>query len=135
MREMTEKQSNASILFFDGPCLLCQKSVQWIIRHERLGNSLLFSPLQGEAAHMHLPAELRTPPLQGVVFISEKGQIYHGAKAVRALSPLLKNPWGLLARFMPHWGYQFIATRRHLLFERREETCLVDPDIRQRILD
>ena len=132
---MGQKQSNPSILFFDGPCLLCQKSIQWIVRHERLGSPLFFSPLQGNTAQNYLPAKLRTPPLQGVVLVDAAGQVHQGAAAIRALSPFLKNPWRLFVRSMPRWGYQLVAARRNLFFERSEETCLVDPDIRLRILD
>jgi predicted DCC family thiol-disulfide oxidoreductase YuxK len=132
---MADRKPNKPVVFFDEPCLLCQKSVQWIIRNERLGNSLFFSPLQGKMAQTHLPKELRTPPLQGVVFLDENGQVFEGAAAIRAFSPRLKNPWRICARFMPRWGYKLVASRRHMLFEKREESCLVGPAIRQRILD
>lgn len=131
---MDENQKNRSIVFFDGPCLFCQKSVQWLAQHEGLGRSLYFAPLQGETAEKLLSESLRTPPLQGVVFLDERSQVHEGAAAIRALANMLRMPWSIGARLMTSWAYQFVATRRHSLFKQKEESCLVSPEMRERIL-
>lgn len=131
---MDQNQKNQSIVFFDGPCLFCQKSVQWLAQHEGLGRSLYFAPLQGETAEKLLSESLRTPPLQGVVFLDERSQVHEGAAAIRALANMLRMPWSIGARLMTGWAYQFVASRRHLLFRQKEESCLVSPEMRERIL-
>lgn len=131
---MDQNQKNQSIVFFDGPCLFCQKSVQWLAQHEGMGRSLYFAPLQGETAEKLLSESLRTPPLQGVVFLDERSQVHEGAAAIRALANMLRMPWSIGARLMTSWAYQFVATRRHSLFKQKEESCLVSPEMRERIL-
>jgi predicted DCC family thiol-disulfide oxidoreductase YuxK len=131
---MDENQQHQSIVFFDGPCLFCQKSVQWLAQHERLGRSLYFAPLQGETAERLLSESLRTAPLEGVVFLDEHSQVHKGAAAIRALANMLRMPWSIGARLMTGWAYQFVAARRHSLFRQKEESCLVSPEMRERVL-
>ena len=131
---MDENQQHQSIVFFDGPCLFCQKSVQWLAQHERLGRSLYFAPLQGETAERLLSESLRTAPLEGVVFLDEHSQVHRGAAAIRALANMLRMPWSIGARLMTGWAYQFVAARRHSLFRQKEESCLVSPEMRERVL-
>lgn len=131
---MDKNQQHQSIVFFDGPCLFCQKSVQWLAQHERLGRSLYFAPLQGETAERLLSESLRTAPLEGVVFLDEHSQVHKGAAAIRALANMLRMPWSIGARLMTGWAYQFVAARRHSLFRQKEESCLVSPEMRERVL-
>ena len=85
---------NVPIVFFDGPCGLCQRSVKWLVRHERPMNSkpkLHFASLQSDLASDALPEEVRTPPLEGLVFRSgTKCKV--GASAVRAWRLICGGP-------------------------------------------
>lgn len=104
------------VLFYDGPCGLCVHSVHWLMRHARKqpdrGGMLQFEPLEGEVAQLHLPAELRTPPYDGVVLCDAEGRVHVGVAAVRRLAPFVRFPWSVLLRFAPGWGYRWVAGRR-----------------------
>lgn len=43
-----------AIIFFDGECVLCNRTVQWILRHDRQG-IFSFAALQSPVAHQLLP--------------------------------------------------------------------------------
>ena len=125
------------IVFFDGPCGLCQRSVKWLVRHERGRGGepkLHFASLQSNLAADLLPAELRTPPLEGLVF-SNGAECKVGAAAVRALAPYLQWPYRWLLAFTPGFGYGWIA-RQRMDLSRRWGTCdLENTEIRERLLD
>lgn len=106
------------VLYYDGPCHLCQRSVHWVHRHVP-GVSCL--PLQSDEAKRALPTALVTPPLTGVVLVDAEGAIHVGHRALHALAPLAKGPWRWLLRLMPGWGYALVAKSRWVWG--RDETC------------
>lgn len=114
------------VVFYDGPCGLCQWSVQWLLRKEREGLSqaerLHFAPLQGPLAAELLPADWRTPPLDGVVLAHPRLGLHRGAPALRALSGTLCQPWRTVLKFIPAWGYRWVARHRDRL-ARRFPSC------------
>ena len=110
----------APMLFYDGPCRLCQRSVRWVHRH---APGVVCVPLQGEEAEARLPANLLTPPLQGVVFIDPAGQIHVAHRGLHALAPYASFPWRWLLRCVPGWGYRLVARTRSMWG--RDEDCSV----------
>ena len=110
----------APMLFYDGPCRLCQRSVRWVRKH---APGVVCVPLQGEEAEARLPANLLTPPLQGVVFIDPAGQIHVAHRGIHALAPHASFPWRWLLRCVPGWGYRLVARTRSMWG--RDEGCSV----------
>jgi predicted DCC family thiol-disulfide oxidoreductase YuxK len=131
-------ESCPPIVFFDGPCALCQASVQWLRRHEQpavaTGDVLRFAPLQGETARALLPVALRTEPLDEVVFRLSGGETLTGAAAVRALSGWLRlGPAAWLMKATPLWAYRAVARRRLRVWGRRAD-CAWSPEVAARML-
>ena len=139
MIERMDKTSFPPIVFFDGPCGLCQASVQWLRRHERrpgvaTGDALHFAPLQGETARALLPGALRTEPLDEVVFRRPSGETLTGAAAVRALSGWMRvGPAAWLMKATPRWAYRAVARRRLRVWGRRAD-CAWSPEVAARML-
>ena len=116
------------IFLFDGTCGLCDRSVKWILRHER-DHELRFAPLQGETAaalrakHPRIPVELSTMVLveNGVVRLRSKGVLY-SAKHLRA-----PWRWAYALRWMPAFlldlGYRFIAAIRYRVWGTIDPAC------------
>ena len=97
------------VIYYDGPCRLCQRSVQWVHRH---APGVACNPLQSEEAKNVLPKALTTPPLKGVVLMDAKGEIHVGHKALHAMAPFAKGPWRWGLRLVPGWGYALVARTR-----------------------
>ena len=132
------RQTHPPIVFFDGPCGLCQASVQWLRRHERpalaAGDFLHFAPLQGETARALLPAALRTEPLDEVVFRLPDGELLAGTAVVRALSGWMRvGPAAWLMKATPGWAYRGVARRRLRVWGRRAD-CAWSPEVAARML-
>ena len=96
-------------LFYDGPCHLCQRTIQWVHRHVP---GVACMPLQSDEAKKTLPAALVTPPLTGVVLVDGNGGIHVGHRALHALAPYAKGPWRWMLRLVPSWGYVVVAKSR-----------------------
>ena len=109
------------ILFFDGECTLCNRSVLWILRHEQR-DDLLFASLSSKVAQ----ELLRDTPYAGhadsIVLMEPDGTVYSASDAalriVRLLSPRWR-PLALLAvvpRIIREPAYRFVARNRKRWF-------------------
>ena len=108
------------MLCYDGPCRLCQRSVRWVRKH---APEVVCVPLQDNEAQTRLPADLVTPPFQGVVFIDPSGNIHVAHRGLRALAPHASRPWRWLLSCVPGWGYRLVARTRSIWG--RDEGCAI----------
>jgi predicted DCC family thiol-disulfide oxidoreductase YuxK len=126
------------ILFFDGVCGLCNRSVDFAMAHDRR-QRLLFAPLQGETARTLLdPADVAS--LDSVVLLNARGVHRRSAAVVRVLW-LLGGVWTILGMVL--WvipkplrdlGYGFVARYRYRWFGRKESCRMPTPQERSRFL-
>ena len=121
------------ILFYDGPCSLCNYSVKKLIQFEKKGVDLKFSSLDGVLAKNILDPKYLEKPYKGLVLM-RNGQFYIGAKAVRKLACYLKFPYSLLAKITPGFFYSFIATNRQIFGLSNNITCEIPQGENHRFL-
>ncbi|MEN9401029.1 MAG: hypothetical protein RL632_2132 [Bacteroidota bacterium] len=107
------------IVFFDGDCGFCNRTVQLILNRER-DAVIHFAALQSSFAQTFFDEKNQKLDLSTVYFFS-KGQLYAESAAVFEIARYLKFPYRMvrLFRFLPlgltNSVYQFIAKRRHLI--------------------
>lgn len=130
----------APILLYDGTCGLCDKSVKWILAHER-DHELKFAALQGETA-----AELRVrypqiPTVLSTMVLVEDGHVRLRSKGVLYSAKHLRAPWRWLygLRWLPaivlDLGYRFVASIRYRVWGTIDPACqLPAPETRARFL-
>lgn len=126
------------IVFFDGVCGLCDRSVTFLLARDR-AHRLSFAPLQGETAACLLPERLRTPPFDTLVFLSE-GAIYERSSAVLRVGLALGGGWRTLRAFL--WipaflrdvVYRLVASHRYQIFGKSEACRLPSPEERRYFL-
>ena len=133
------KPKSKAILFFDGDCGLCHRSVRFLIRKDK-HKHLYFAPLQGIAAQAILPNEYRLA-LDTIVYqrVAKDGQTTLIVRSDAALLALIDTGslWRFLARmslWFPRsfrdWVYDSIAKRRQA-----SATCqMPSRDVQARIL-
>lgn len=107
------------ILFYDGECGLCARTVQWALAHDRR-ERLRFAPLQG-ATFAALPVAWKPTDLSTAVLLDADG-LHVESAAILRLFVHLGGPWALLGRlgrlvpdFVRDPAYRFVARRRHAL--------------------
>ncbi|MGL4820139.1 MAG: thiol-disulfide oxidoreductase DCC family protein [Bacilli bacterium] len=112
------------IIFFDGECAFCAKSVQWIVQHESAPVAQ-FCSLQSAFAKETL-ANYGTLPDSVILYTD--GTVYTESEAAIRIATLLRTPysWLQFVRYVPRslrdGVYRFIARNRKL-FGGREATC------------
>lgn len=113
---------NRTILFYDGECGVCSRTVRFILKNERY-NKLFFSSLQGEFAVRFLAEFGIESVSSNTIYLFENGKLYHKSRAAMKLIPYLKQSFGLLnilyifPRFFRDFVYDRIAANRKVFFK------------------
>jgi len=115
------------ILFFDGVCVLCSSSVEFVFRMDRK-RKFLYAPLQGNTADRYLSDMSPDDRMQGMALL-EGGRILRGYDALMRtaaiLFPLLSIPIFFLARPPLSWAgkliYRITAKNRYSWFGQKSQ--------------
>lgn len=126
------------ILFFDGVCGLCNKSVDFVLARDQEGH-FQFAPLQGETARQLLsPAD--ASDLSSMVLLVYGRTFRQSSAAVRILWQLSLG-WRILGTLLwlvplpiRNLGYRLIACNRYRFFGRHETCRMPTPAERSRFL-
>jgi predicted DCC family thiol-disulfide oxidoreductase YuxK len=123
------------IVFFDGYCLLCQASVQFIIQRDPSG-LFQFAPLQEELAN-----KLLAPlPESGVssVILWEEGKISYRSTAALRIVKKLRGVWPLLyvltivPVFIRDGIYNWVAKNRYKWWGKSSKCLIPKPEWKER---
>lgn len=134
---MAMNSTSENILFYDGSCGFCNKSVYFILKNERT-SSIRFTPLQGETAKSYNTTKHLDPQHLDSIYFLKDGQFYSKSSAALAILPHLKwyfQPLRIVVIIPTPWRdrfYDFIAKRRKKWF--KEYCHLPSPEERQRFI-
>lgn len=127
------------IILFDGLCNLCNSSVQFIIKHDKLG-IFKFASLQSESGKALLKKyNLLSSNIDSIVFIRDN-RYYLKSTAVLYILKDLRGGWKFLFGFIAiprvilDFFYDLIAKSRYKLFGRRDSCMVPDERIKDRFL-
>jgi predicted DCC family thiol-disulfide oxidoreductase YuxK len=131
-----------NIVFFDGVCNLCSRSVQFIIKHDNK-NCFKFSSLQSNFAKETFKNNHQISPelLNSIVLINNKNQIFTQSSAVLKIASKLRFPINLLAIFLVvpkilrDWTYKYVAKRRYNWFGKKDQCWLPNPQILSKFIN
>jgi len=126
------------VLFYDGDCGFCNRSVQFILDHER-NNLVHFSALQSETAKdFFREHQLPQPDLSTFYFWNGK-ELYQRSSGGLQVVKFLKAPYSwsrifmIVPRFIRDAVYNWIAKRRHKFAN--QQCALPTPEQRKRFLN
>lgn len=132
--------AGTELLFYDGHCGLCQRSVRLILAEDATGAAFRFAPLQGETfTALVSPKERGELPLSLVVR-TEKGTLLTRSAGVLHILRRLGGLWRILAGLLLLLPtvlrdrlYDGVARIRHRIFAPPAELCpLMPPHLRTR---
>jgi predicted DCC family thiol-disulfide oxidoreductase YuxK len=129
----------AEILFYDGDCGLCHRSVRFVVAADRAGR-FRFAPLGGETFRALVPADARGGLPDSIVVRRADGALLarsdaalHVLRRLRGVWPALAAVLALVPRGLRDAGYDFVARRRARWFARPVDACpLVPVELRAR---
>lgn len=126
------------MVFYDGECGLCQKSVQWLLDHDGEGR-LQFAPLQGSTAAEALGEREELVGVDSIVFL-EGDHLYLRSRAVFRIASYLDPGWRWLRHFrvfpafLTDLGYRFVAKIRYRVWGKADVCRIPSPEERARFL-
>lgn len=135
----------APVVFFDGECPLCNRSVTFLAGRDRAGR-LAFAHLQGHLAQSSLEPAMRNTALDGSVVLLEPDAagrvslrsaailraLAHTSPRRRWLARLAESPFLVRLLDVP---YAFVVRRRDRWFGRHDACAVPDPSFRARFLE
>ena len=127
-----------ALLLYDGVCVLCQKSVAWLMYKDHKG-LIQFSSLQGETAKTHLSAQ-ELQAMSSLVLIY-KQKHYQKSSAFLKLMQLLNWPYKglyvlmLVPRFVRDVVYDVIAKNRYKWYGKHASCWLPNAADKWRFLE
>ena len=125
--------SDLPIILFDGECVLCSRSVRFVLRHERSA-WCRFAALQSEPGRRFALAAGYDPARMDSVVVLMGGQIFLRSEAALLIASQLHWPWRALKvfRILPvglrDGVYNWFARNRFRLFG-RHACCLIPPNL------
>ena len=128
------------IVFFDGVCNLCNRSVNFLIKNDKKV-VLKFASLQSEFAKKTLPKTLlNNKDLDSILFYTE-GKYYEKSNAILKLCKILGGffyvfQFGyLLPPFLRNGLYMLIANNRYRWFGTTAQCRVPTTDLKERFLE
>jgi predicted DCC family thiol-disulfide oxidoreductase YuxK len=127
------------VILFDGVCNLCNNSVQFIIRHDPVGQfkfAALQSPFgQEQLRKFGIPQEA----LNSVILISEN-VAFQRSDAALEIARYFTGMWKglyyfkIIPRFFRDWIYDLISRNRYSLFGKKDECMIPTPELKARFI-
>jgi predicted DCC family thiol-disulfide oxidoreductase YuxK len=128
------------LILFDGVCNLCDRSVQFIIRHDKK-KQFRFASLQGlKGQEMLKKYNLPSGDMNSFVLIYDN-KVYQRSSGALKVLQLLGGGWKLLYGFMivpafiRNGVYNWIARNRYRWFGKQESCWIPTPELKSRFFD
>lgn len=132
--------ANKSVVFFDGVCVLCNASVQFILKRDGK-QYFYFATLQSDVAKqflLHVPENILK---KDSIILWDKGKIYTESAAALKIGVHLNGFWKasqvlwIVPPFIRDWVYRWIAKNRYKWFGVKDQCMMPDQNIKHRFLD
>lgn len=108
------------VLFYDGDCGFCNRSVQFVLDHER-GPEMHFCALQSEQAKGFFRERNFPQPDLSTLYVWDGEKLYERSSGALKVAGYLKWPYSwlkafvIVPKFIRDGAYNWIAKRRHRL--------------------
>ena len=131
------RELDSAVVLFDGVCTLCNRTVDFIVRHDR-ARRFRYGSLQSSAGRtlleqFNLPAD----SLESIVLIDER-RVYTKSEAALRVARELDGPWRFLTvlRVVPlgvrNCVYDWVARHRYEWFGKKD-TCRIPTDAEKQL--
>jgi predicted DCC family thiol-disulfide oxidoreductase YuxK len=131
---------STDVVFYDGTCGLCHRSVRFLLAEDRTGTAFRFAPLKGVrfaeslGGRPDLPDSVVVHTAAGEALVRSAG-LLHALRRLGGLWRVAAAAIGLVPRPLRDGLYDGVARVRYRLFGRAAETCpVLPPDLRSRFV-
>lgn len=127
------------IVYFDGTCNLCDRSVNFLLKHDK-NKRFLFAQLQSAAGQKALRESGCAHLATGTVLLYYRGK-YHSRSSAALHSLWLLGGWWRLSMalyivpsFLRNAIYNYVAANRHKWFGSKQACLLPTAEVRERFV-
>lgn len=119
---------NQPVVFFDGECTLCSRTVKFLLRHNHSGN-LRFASLQSDAGLRITEVAGKALQQPDSVLLLQDSKLYGYSTAAIKITEHLNFPWNFLRimiivpEFIRDFFYRMIVKKRYKWFG-KEPYCI-----------
>jgi predicted DCC family thiol-disulfide oxidoreductase YuxK len=137
---MQKPDPTSRIVFFDGICILCNRTVDFLISKDRK-KKLKFASLQSDIAMEIIPPELFNGKDMNTVIFNDQGRYYTRSAAILKVLGHLPFPYNMSVVFMivpPFLRdriYHIISVKRYQWFGKQETCRMPDKETAGRIIE
>ena len=127
------------LVFYDGVCGLCNRSVRWLIRHDRK-RVLRYTSLQSEFSDL-LPHHLRPSGIPGTIIFKDGERYYEKSDAIIRILLKMKGMYSLagmlfiIPRPVRNIVYDWVSRNRYKWFGKYDTCPLPEPGDRELFVD
>tara|TARA_B100000497_G_scaffold99104_1_gene111942 strand:+ start:580 stop:975 length:396 start_codon:yes stop_codon:yes gene_type:complete len=129
-----------NIIFFDGVCNLCNKSINRLIKND-VKKKFKFASLQSDFAMSFVPDQMINHKNLDTILLYKKGQFYDRSNAVLNICKALGGGFNLfligyiVPRFIRDAMYRLVANNRYKWFGKEDQCMVPTDDLKDRFLD
>jgi len=128
------------IVFFDGVCNLCNRTVLFIIKRDKK-NRFRFASFQGNVGQVFLQQHQLPANTFNSFILVEGDKIYSGSTGTLRVCKYLRGAWPLLygfiivPRFIRDGVYNLVARNRYKWFGKKDSCWIPTPVLKEKFLD
>ena len=128
------------LILFDGVCNLCNGSVLFLIRQDRLAK-FMFASLQSTYGRQQLINHNWPTDQLNTILLIKEGKIIHKSSAILEIVGSLPGLWPMcyvfkiIPAFIRDLIYDFVAKNRYRWFGKKEECMIPNPSLLDRFMD
>ena len=129
-----------NIIFFDGVCNLCNKSINRLIKND-VKKKFKFASLQSDFAMSFVPDQMINHKNLDTILLYKKGQFYDRSNAVLNICKALGGGFNLfligyiVPRFIRDAMYRLVANNRYEWFGKENQCMVPTDDLKDRFLE
>ena len=138
---MVNIPSNKKLILFDGVCNLCNASVQYVIKHDKM-DVFMFTALQSESGKQIIKEyNIDTNKIDSILLYTPEKGITHKSTAALKIALQLGFPNNLLSvffiipPFIRNWVYNYIAKNRYKWYGKKESCMIPTQELKSKFLE
>ena len=119
-------------IFYDGPCGLCQRWVNFCLSEDTKRTQIHFSPIQGETFTKNIKSD--DTAIDSIIVRDNSGNVFFRSEAVvqilyslNGIWPALGSVLKLLPKGLANFVYKYVALNRYRIFQSQTNYCPVVP--------
>ena len=136
MEEIHDKK----IILFDGVCNLCNRSVNYVIKHDKK-DMFRFAALQSEIGNkLVAQRNIDTTKIDSILLLEPNIAYYTKSTAALQIGKTFGGGWQLLTvlEWIPEvfrdWIYDVVARNRYRWFGKRDQCMIPTPELKSKFL-